>query len=109
MSRLLKLFEEPIPLDDIVKYLVMYFFPRITWSTRIVKRKETSQKSWLFDWKSKLSLTNKLPIIPKAIWFYEIQVQGTTRSSNIDVFQSFQNKTLIKFVQNFPIIMKLGH
>jgi hypothetical protein len=52
---------------------------------------------WLLGRKSKLSTSNKLLIyktILKPIWTYKIQLWGTACTSNIEIIEGFQSKTL---------------
>jgi hypothetical protein len=52
---------------------------------------------WLLGRKSKLSTNNKLLLykaILKPIWTYGIQRWGTASTSNIDILERFQSKTL---------------
>jgi hypothetical protein len=52
---------------------------------------------WLLRQKSKLFTSNKLLInktILKLIWTYGIQLWGTASTSNIDILERFQSKTL---------------
>jgi hypothetical protein len=52
---------------------------------------------WLLGRKSQLSLSNKLlpyKIILKPNWTYGIQLWGTASTSNIDILERFQSKTL---------------
>jgi hypothetical protein len=60
-----------------------------------VKRKQLritlTKMYWLLGRKSKLSTSNKL-LIP--IWTYGIHLWGTASTSNIEILESFQSKTL---------------
>jgi hypothetical protein len=52
---------------------------------------------WLLGRKSKLSTDNKLLLykaILKPIWTYGIQLWGTASTSNIEILERFQSKTL---------------
>jgi hypothetical protein len=52
---------------------------------------------WLLGHKLKLSTNNKLLLykaILKPIWTYGIQLWGTASTSNIDILEHFQSKTL---------------
>jgi hypothetical protein len=52
---------------------------------------------WWLGRKSKLSTSNKLLIyktIPKPIWTYGIQLWGTASTSNIEILERYQSKTL---------------
>lgn len=91
-----------IPQQDSVRYLGLHLDKRLTWKRHITsKRKELELKLkkyyWLLSCRSPLSLSNKLLLykvclIP--IWSYGIQLWGCARTSNIDIIQRFQNKTL---------------
>jgi hypothetical protein len=52
---------------------------------------------WLLGHKSKLSKSNKLLIyktILKPIWTYGTELWGTASTSNIEILERFQSKTL---------------
>jgi hypothetical protein len=52
---------------------------------------------WLFGRKPKLSTSNKPlihKIIFKPIWTYRIKLWGTSSTSNIEILEHFQSKTL---------------
>jgi hypothetical protein len=53
---------------------------------------------WLFGHKSKLSTNNKLFLyykeVLKPIWTYGIQLWGMASTSNIEILEHFQSKTL---------------
>jgi hypothetical protein len=52
---------------------------------------------WLLGCSSRLSLSNKLLLykfILKPIWTYGIQLWGTASTSNIEILERFQSKTL---------------
>jgi hypothetical protein len=52
---------------------------------------------WLLGRKSQLSLGNKLHLyksILKPIWTYGIQLWGTASTSNIEILERFQSKSL---------------
>jgi hypothetical protein len=52
---------------------------------------------WLLGRKSELSTNNKLLLykaIFKPIWTYGIQLWGTASTSNIEILEGFQSKTL---------------
>jgi len=60
--------------------------------------------NWIIGRKSKLSLTNKLPIhkfILKPIWKYGIPLWGAASQSNIEILQRLQNK-ILRMVTNAP-------
>jgi hypothetical protein len=71
---------------------------------------------WLLGRKSKLSTSNKLLIsktILKPIWIYGIQLWGTASTSNIEILERFQSKSLrvivdaLWYVRNTVIGMDL--
>lgn len=82
---------------------------KLTWKIHIwQKRQQLNLKFnnlyWLLGSKSKLSLENKLliyKIILKPIWTYGIQLWGTASSSNVEIIQRFQSKSLRK-IANAP-------
>jgi hypothetical protein len=75
---------------------------RLTWHKHIfTKRKQLgiaiTKMYWLLGCKSKLSIDNKLLVyktILKPIWAYGIQLWGTTSTSNIEILERFQSKSL---------------
>jgi hypothetical protein len=85
-----------------VKYLGLHLDRRLTWHKHIfAKRKRLgitlTKMYWLLGLKSKLSTSNKLLIcktILKPIWTYGIQLWGTASTSNIEILERFQSKTL---------------
>lgn len=91
-----------IPYKEDVKYLGIYLDSKLTWKTHIkTKRKEldirVKKMYWLLGRKSQLSLTNKVLLyktIIVPIWTYGIQFWGCAKSSNIEILQRFQSKTL---------------
>lgn len=104
-----KLNDEEIPQKDCVKYLGMHLDRRLTWKAHIwAKRKQLGLKFrslyWLLNSKSQLSLENKLliyKVILKPIWTYGIQLWGSACTSNIEILQRFQSKTL-RTITNAP-------
>jgi hypothetical protein len=72
------------------------------WNKHVfVKRKQLgialTKMYWLLGRKSKLSANNKLLLykaILKPIWTYGIQLWGMASTSNIEILESFQSKTL---------------
>lgn len=91
-----------IPTADHVKYLGMHLDRRLTWKLHVLKkRKELDLKVkkmyWLIGRRSKLSLQNKVLIyktIIKPVWTYGIELWGTTSTSNLEILQRFQSKTM---------------
>jgi hypothetical protein len=75
---------------------------RFTWHKHIfTKRKQLgitlTKVHWLLGLKSKQSTNNKILIyktILKPIWTYGIQLWGTASTSNIEILERFQSKTL---------------
>lgn len=98
-----------IPQSNDVKYLGMHLDKRLTWKKHIqTKRKALDIKLnkfySLINYRSPLSLDNKLLIykcVIKPIWTYGIQLWGTASTSNIEILQRFQSKTLRK-ITNAP-------
>lgn len=84
------------------RYLGMHMDNKLTWKTHIgKKRKEMDLKVkklyWLMGRNSRLSCENKILLyktIIKPIWTYGIELWGCSSSSNVDVLQRFQSKTL---------------
>ena len=87
----------------------MHLDRRLTWKKHIwTKRKQLGIKFtslyWLINQKSQLSFENKLLIykaILKPIWTYGIQLWGSASTSNIEILQRFQSKTL-RVITNAP-------
>jgi hypothetical protein len=85
-----------------VKYYGLHFDRRLTWHKHIfVKLKQLgitiTKMYWLLGQKSKLSTNNKLLLykaILKPIWTYRIQLWGTASTSDIEILERFQSKTL---------------
>lgn len=100
---------EQIPHSDNVKYLGMHLDRRLTWKSHIwTKRKQLDTKFrslyWLVGKKSQLSNESKMLIykaILKPIWTYGIELWGTASSSNIDILERFQTKS-IRCIYNIP-------
>lgn len=101
-----------IPQETEVKYLGMHLDRRLTWKKHIeMKRKQLAIKiskiNWLINQHSSLSLECKVllyKVIIKPIWTYGIQLWGSASSSNIELLQRFQSKTLRRIV-NAPWYM----
>jgi hypothetical protein len=95
-------FNVQLPQKEEVKYLGLHLDRRLTWHKHIfVKGKQQGitliKMYWLLRRKSKLSTSNKLLIykaILKPIRIYRIQLWGTASTSNIEILQCFQLKTL---------------
>lgn len=99
----------PVKLNEIqisqankARYLGLYLDRRLTWRKQIfTKRKALGQELrklyWLVGRGSQLSLQNKLlnyKSILKPVWFYGIQLWGTSANSNIEILRRFQSKYL---------------
>lgn len=59
---------------------------------------------WLIGPKSQLSLENKTILyktILKPVWTYGIELWGTSSSSNVEILQRYQSKTL-RLITNSP-------
>jgi hypothetical protein len=93
---------EQLPSADHVKYLGLHLDSKLTWRHHIfTKGKQLglalTKMYWLLGRCSRLSLSNKLLLyksILKPIWTYGIQLWGTASTSNIDILERFQSKTL---------------
>jgi hypothetical protein len=93
---------EQLPCADHVKYLGLHLDNKLTWRHHIfTKRKQLglalTKMYWLLGRRSRLSLSNKLPLyksILKPICTYGIQLWGTASTSNIEILERFQSKTL---------------
>jgi hypothetical protein len=91
-----------LPQKEEVKYLGLHLDRRLTWHKHIfTKRKQLgitlTKMYWLLGCKSKLSTNNKLLLykaILKSIWTYGIQLWGMDSTSNIEILERFQSKTL---------------
>lgn len=91
-----------LPTEKQVKYLGMYLDQRLTWKPHLTtKRKQINLKLkkmyWLIGRKSSLLLYNKILLyktIVIPIWTYGIQLWGCAKTSNINIIQRCQNKTL---------------
>jgi hypothetical protein len=82
------------------KYLGLRLDSKLTWRHHIfTKRKQLglaltlTKMYWLLGRRSRLSLSNKL-LLYKPIWTYGIQLWGTASTSNIQILERFQSKTL---------------
>jgi hypothetical protein len=91
-----------LPQEEEVKYLGLHLGRRLIWHKPIfVKRKKLgitlTKMYWLLGRKSKLSTNNKLLLykaILKPIWIYGTQLWGTASTSNIEILERLQSKTL---------------
>lgn len=91
-----------LPQKEEVKYLGMHLDRKLIWKKHIfTKRKQLGLKLtkmfWLLNRKSKMTIDNKVLIyktILKPIWTYGIQLWGSASTSNIEIIQRFQSKTL---------------
>lgn len=104
-----KLNGQTLPQADVARYLGMHLDRRLTWKQHIwMKRKQLGmtyrKMHWLIGPKSQLTLENKVLLyktILKPIWSYGIQLWGTASTSNIEILQRFQSKTL-RSITNAP-------
>lgn len=104
---------QPLPQVQEVKYLGLHLDRRLTWAKHIkTKRKQLGIKfkklHWLLNNKSKVTSENKLliyKIMLKPIWTYGIELWGTASTSNINLIQRFQSKSL-RTVVNAPWYVK---
>lgn len=100
---------EIIPHTSCIKYLGLHLDRRLNWKNHIINKRQqlnfTFKKFyWLLRPISALSVENKLLIykaILKPIWLYGVHLWGTARSSNIEILQRFQSKTL-RTILNSP-------
>jgi hypothetical protein len=91
-----------LPQSEDVKYLGLHLDRRLTWHKHIfTKRKQLgltlTKMHWLLRRQSKLSTTNKLLLcktVLKPILTYGIQLWGTASTSNTEILERFQSKTL---------------
>lgn len=98
-----------IPIRDSVKYLGMHLDRRLTWKSHIKAKQQhlnikTKKMYWLLGSKSELDIENKLLLyktILKPVWSYGIQLWGTASTSNIEIMQRYQSKTL-RAITNAP-------
>jgi hypothetical protein len=93
---------EQLTCADHVKYLGLHLDRKLTWHHHIfTKQKQLrltlTKMYWLLAHRSQLSLRNKLHLyktILKPISTYGIQLWGTASTSNIEILERFQSKTL---------------
>ncbi len=92
----------PIPLANAARYLGLHLDSKLNWAEH-VRQKRTALNLklrkfyWLLGRHSKLSLSSKRLIyqmIFKPVWTYGIPLWGTTKPSNREIIQRFQNKVL---------------
>ncbi|KAL0270294.1 UNVERIFIED_CONTAM: hypothetical protein PYX00_007756 [Menopon gallinae] len=91
-----------IPPATSVKYLGVHLDRRLTWKTHIQTKRAHCQTVlrqlyWLLGRHSSLPLPQKLLLykaILKPIWTYGIQLWGSASSSNLEILERFQSKTL---------------
>lgn len=98
-----------LPIIDCVKYLGLHMDKRLTWNphTRL-KRIEANRRyqllSRLLDFRSKLSLSNKILIykaIIRPVWSYGAEVWGSAKKSNLQRMQTLQSK-ILRRITNCP-------
>jgi hypothetical protein len=86
---------EQLPCADHVKYLGLHLDRELTWHHHIfTKRKQLGHTLTKMYW---LLGRNELLLyksILKPIWTYGIQLWGTASTSNIEILERFQSKTL---------------
>uniref|UniRef100_A0A2S2PH29 Putative RNA-directed DNA polymerase n=1 Tax=Schizaphis graminum TaxID=13262 RepID=A0A2S2PH29_SCHGA len=96
-----------IPMGTSVKYLGLHLDKRLTWATHIkLKRKSLNLRLHKVRQllRSKISLENKMLIYKQLIrpaMTYGIQLWGSTKMSNLKIFQSFQSINL-RLLTNAP-------
>jgi len=98
-----------VPQGTTVKYLGINLDCRLTWKPHIHKKRKQlglllQRMYWIMGRKSKLSLTNKLPIykiILNPIWTYGISLWWTASQSNIEILQRLQNR-ILRMATNAP-------
>lgn len=98
-----------LPDKKVVRYLGMHLDRHLTWKEHIkIKRTELNIRlgklHWLIGRQSTLTLQNKLLVYStmlKPLWTYGLELWGTASSSNLEILQRFQNKTL-RIMVNAP-------
>jgi hypothetical protein len=91
-----------LPQAEGVKYLGLHLDRRLTWHKHVfAKRKQLDitlikmyrvlRRKWHITTSNKLLMYKA---ILKTIWTYDIQIRGTASTSNIEILESFQSKTL---------------
>jgi hypothetical protein len=88
--------------QEVVKYLGLHLDRRLTRHKYIFAKSKQlgitlTKIYWLLGHKSKLSRSNKLltyKIMLKPIWTYRIQLWGTASTSNTEILEHCQSKTL---------------
>jgi hypothetical protein len=91
-----------LPQAEEVEYLGLHLDRRLTWRNHIfAKRKQLgitlTNMYWLLGRQSKLTTSSKLlayKIVLKPIWTYGLQLWRKASTSNIEILERFQSKTL---------------
>lgn len=104
-----------IPYCLTAKYLGMTLDTKLKWKEYVKKKKEElniqyRKLYWLLGRNSELSVQNKILIykqILKPVWTYGIQLWGCTKTSNIKLIQTFQNK-ILRGIVNAPWYIRNG-
>jgi hypothetical protein len=85
-----------------VNYLGLHLDQKLTWKNHIKAKRcqlkfTLTNMYWLMSKKSKHSVENKLTIykaIPNPVWTYGVRLWGWSKSSNTEMLQTYQSKTL---------------
>jgi hypothetical protein len=96
------IYNEQLPQAEEIKYLGLHLDRRLTWHKHIFAKQKhlgitLTKLYWLLGRKSRLSMSNKLlfyKVILKLVWTYGIQLWGSASTSNIEILERFQSKTL---------------
>jgi hypothetical protein len=104
----------PLPQAEDVEYLRINLDKRLIWHKHIfTKRKHLgmtlTKLYWLLGRRSQLNLRNKLLIYKvaiKPIWTYGIQLWGAASTSNIEILERFQPKTL-RLITDAPCMFQM--
>lgn len=91
---------EPIPVANQARYLGLHLNSKLNWSEHVKHKRELLNLRyrnfyWLIGHRSSLSLANKKLIytsIFQPMWTYGCEIWGTTRNSNKQIIERFQNK-----------------
>lgn len=102
-----------IPQSNHVKYLGIHLDRRLTWTKHIESKKiqiklRLSQLQYLINWRSKLSLENKILIyksIIKPIWTYGFELWSSACASNLIKIQRVQNR-ILRIITGAPWFIK---